>query len=136
MNSPQRADEAVHGALRVQGDDVSDVEEAGAGVRHPAAASRSAPAGTVHVQSRGNPVCSRSPADSHRWRRSFLLQQQESTQNRRSRYIHPAGLPPSPPTSLPGSSRLSGSSEVLGKWRRERRVPAVEGGTRGRGSLR
>lgn len=47
--SPQRADEAVHGPLGIQGYDVPDVEEAGCGVRHSAAGflDPSAPRGTL-----------------------------------------------------------------------------------------
>lgn len=39
VNSPQGADEAIDGALDIQRHDISDMQEAGGRVRHPAAGS-------------------------------------------------------------------------------------------------
>ncbi|KAK5600537.1 hypothetical protein CRENBAI_014767, partial [Crenichthys baileyi] len=44
-NSPQRADEAVHGSLCIQRHDISNVEETGGRVGHPAAALDSSSSG-------------------------------------------------------------------------------------------
>lgn len=60
VHSPQRADEAVHRALGIQGYNVPDVEEAGCRVRHSAAdlfQQREEPAGRAEREELSPPSC-------------------------------------------------------------------------------
>lgn len=60
VHSPQRADEAVHGALGIQGYNIPDVEEAGCRVRHSAAdlfQQREEPAGRAEREELSPPSC-------------------------------------------------------------------------------
>lgn len=82
-DSPQRADKAVHRTLRVQRHDVSDVEEAGGRVWHPAAASGASSSGEIlQVEPQMGlpaPAClarrTRSPRTRVRWNQRFSTQQ-------------------------------------------------------------